>query len=170
MESIEVKADRRTESVRDALDILKQHQHGTLRPKDRQTLRRAFNEVPELATLIGDLSRIALVHVVENISANDVTADAMIAHIDQVKRDLGYATAPELERLLIEHVALCWAQVHAVIIQQQANLRSDTDFESRLDAAQKRYLRASETLAKVRRLARRAPSLQVNIAEQQIVA
>jgi len=38
--------------------------------------------------------------------------------------------------------------------------------EKRLNAAQWRFLRAVETLARVRKIARRTPPLQVNIATQ----
>ena len=68
--------------------------------------------------------------------------------------------------------ALCWLRLQ--LIEQQYSgvqagnmtLPQGDYWERRLSAAQRRYLRAVETLARVRRL--RVPALQVNIGEKQV--
>jgi hypothetical protein len=91
-----------------------------------------------------------------------------------IKTGLGYDSAPELERLLIDEIALCWlrlgeaetmySQVHSATHQPAKAAYA----ERRLSACLARYTRACEALARVRRLSR-GVSLQVNIAGQQIV-
>ena len=85
---------------------------------------------------------------------------------------MGWEVAPPLERLLIEHVALCWLRVQCVeqryaqIMAKSITLEQGRYWESRLSASQRRYLRATETLARVRKL--RLPPVQVNIGEKQV--
>ncbi len=97
--------------------------------------------------------------------------------VDRLKESLGYAKAGPIDQLLIDQVAICYlrmnlyeeryehamAQTHAVIVGNY--------WEKKLSSIQRRYLRAVETLARVRKLVG-GPSFQVNIAThggQQIV-
>lgn len=77
-----------------------------------------------------------------------------------------------LEQIIIEQVLLSclWLNIYE---QQLTGLNSGgmtldraSFWEKRISAAHGRYLRACETLARVRRLTRNNPALQVNIAAQ----
>ena len=87
-----------------------------------------------------------------------------------MKDDLGYSVASPLERLLIEQVVLCSMHYYLVVAEYNAVVgipipeSSVQHWERRLTAAQGRYVRAIESLARVRKLARTTPALQVNIA------
>jgi hypothetical protein len=87
-----------------------------------------------------------------------------------VKEDLGYSVAPPLERLLIEQVVLCSLHMYLVageyglVVEPSIPQSSIDHWERRLSAVQHRYLRACESLARIRKLARTTPALQVNIA------
>ena len=76
------------------------------------------------------------------------------------------------ERLLVEHVALCLVRLQWVesnynrVMSREHALSLGDHWEGRLSAAQRRFLRATEALARIRRLA--LPTLQVNIGEQQV--
>ncbi len=86
---------------------------------------------------------------------------------------LGYAGAPMLEQLLIEHIALAWIdldfvqQLYAKNALGAHSLSHGSYWDRRLSGAQARYLRATEALARVRRLSMPQP-LQVNIGGQQV--
>jgi len=88
-----------------------------------------------------------------------------------MRTDLGYASSPPLERLLIQQVSLCWLNLnlteyrHTKIMQQSITLTLGIYWDKRLTGAQRRFTRACESLARVRRLSRRIP-IQVNIATQ----
>ena len=86
-----------------------------------------------------------------------------------LRSDLGYDSAPALERILIDHAVLCWLRLGETEMRRSAMTGENTykAFEyadRRLTAAQKRFTRACESLARVRRLAR--PNVQVNIAAE----
>ena len=87
-----------------------------------------------------------------------------------LKKDIGYDNAPMLEQLLIQQAALCWLKLNLVelsysgMMKQSHTLTLGMYWEKRLSAAQKRFTRACETLARVRKLSRNTPALQFNIA------
>lgn len=84
--------------------------------------------------------------------------------------DLGNAGVPMLEQLLIQHAALCWLRLTLVELSYTSSIKGSITLtlglylEKRLTAAQKRFTRACETLARVRKLSRNTPALQFNIA------
>jgi hypothetical protein len=91
----------------------------------------------------------------------------LLAGAEQLVRDLGYQSSPQLERLLIEQIVVCWLQVYWAQLICDSNDRPQSEiWEKRLTASQRRYLRAVEMLAKIRRL--NLPAIQVNIGENQI--
>jgi hypothetical protein len=89
--------------------------------------------------------------------------------LESMRSDLGYASAPPLERLLIQHITLCWLNLnateykHSNMMKESITLTLGMYWEKRLTGAQKRFTRACESLARVRRLSHRIP-IQVNIA------
>jgi hypothetical protein len=87
--------------------------------------------------------------------AKELTRD----HLAQRRRELGYDAAPPLERPLIDHLLLCelrmgTAELRHTALWQQAGLpwKTAAQADRLLSAAQARYLRAVETLARVRRV------------------
>ena len=91
------------------------------------------------------------------------------ANREGMKRELGDQQAPPLERLLIDHLALCWVRLQHVeqeyswAVSKGMNVSLARFWEQRLSASQGRFLRACATLARIRRLAVPAAK-QVNIA------
>ena len=92
----------------------------------------------------------------------------IVAEVERMRDSFGYADAPPIERGLIDHILTCWLRMQFA----EMTLNSKTSgthtpqggvyWERRLDAAQRRYLRAMATLAKLRQLL--PAHLQVNIA------
>jgi hypothetical protein len=75
-----------------------------------------------------------------------------------------------LERLLAERVVACWLHLHHLEMlyarKDSLTVELGTYYQRSIDRAQKRYLAAIQTLARVRKLA--VPVLQVNIAREQV--
>lgn len=91
--------------------------------------------------------------------------------LQSMRADLGFDGASALERLLIQQVTLCWLNLnmvecrHSNVMHQSITLTVGIYWEKRLSAAQRRFTRACESLARVRRLSRRIP-VQLHIAAQ----
>lgn len=164
-----------TKSVQDPLLLLARIDQENPTPTDLEVVRQALREDPGLWQMVGDMADQAASGIVQNLHATPVARVIIKANYEGVKRDLGYESAPPLERLLIEQVALTWLRLH--ILEQHytqstmatANsltIESGNFWDRRLSAAQRRHLRACETLARIRKMG--IAAVQVNIARQQV--
>jgi hypothetical protein len=95
----------------------------------------------------------------------------LLAEVDILKKQLGYDGAPPLERLLIDNILTVRLRLLYVesyynqcIMNQSIPLARGEYWDGLLSSTQARFLRAIETLARVRRLARNTPAMQINIA------
>lgn len=81
--------------------------------------------------------------------------------MEVLRDDLGFAEAPPLERLLIEQVILCWVNLQMLELVHNDRLAANHTPEAglywdpRLSTAQRRFMRATESLARVRKLEER---------------
>lgn len=145
------------------------------RPKqeDVKALRRMLREMPEVWRVAGDLAEEAALATIRKIQATEAIKSSIRAGLNAIKDDLGYQSAPALEKLLIEQVVMSWLRMNLaeyqytnVVMGESIRLSLVDYWDRQLGAAQRRYLRACETLARVRKLIRRTPALQVNIATE----
>ena len=108
--------------------------------------------------------------VIENSSSVAGVKECWKQRLSSLRQELGYNEAPTLDKLLIQHAALSWLKVSLVeltyshTMKQSISLPLAMYWEKRLTAAQRRFTRACETLARVRKLSRNTPALQFNIA------
>jgi hypothetical protein len=110
--------------------------------------------------------------LIEKISHGPSRA-CLLAEVEIQSKQLGYDSAPPLEQLLIDHIlTLRLRLVHAehnynAIVVNQAISFKDAEYrDNLLSSTQARFIKAIEALAKVRRLARNTPALQINIAQE----
>ena len=152
------------------LELVKKVDKGNPTPADLQALRDMLGEHPDLWRVAGDLAHTAALNIVNKLDAGPLITESLKHGWHATKDGLGYPSAPPLERLLIEQVVLCWLHLNIVeleytdLMREPISLSSAEYWERRLSAAQRRYLRACESLARIRKLARTTPALQVNIA------
>jgi hypothetical protein len=72
--------------------------------------------------------------------------------------------------MLIEHACVCWLRLavmevrYSCVVTANNTLRQIEHTERRLSEAQRRFNRACESLARVRKLSR--PSVQINVATE----
>jgi hypothetical protein len=106
--------------------------------------------------------------------ADELSREVYRRHLAWMRAELEGETPTPLERLLVDRVVACWLQAQhadkcmAGLEAEPHRLAQGEYHRQRQDRAHQRYLSAIKTLAQVRRLQR--PALQVNIAQQQIVA
>lgn len=131
------------------------------RPADVEELRRMLSEHQGLElwrSISGIAQATELIMLSNDASLTDAVRECWRERLKQVRRDLGFDAAPEAEKLLIAHVVLCWLRLNLVERSYTAHtignhsMREGLYWERQLSAAQKRYARAVETLAKVRTL------------------
>ena len=163
------------QSARELDAVVERANKKNAKPADVAALRSALKEHPNLWRLAGDLAQQARAHTLQSVESTPAMKESVQHGLREMKRELGYADAPLLERLLIEQVLLCWLRLNLAEYQytnvdnQGGTFARMRYWEQRLTTAQVRYLRAIEALARIRKLARPTP-LQVNIGGQQVIA
>ena len=141
-------------------------------PKDVKALSDLLsgNKKLELWRDVMSAGHLAEIMVIQNARATAGLKECWKQRLQVLKKDLGYDEAPLLEKLLIQQAALCWLKLNLVELSysgtmaQSITLTLGVYWEKRLTAAQRRFTRACETLARVRKLSRNTPALQFNIA------
>lgn len=129
-------------------------------------LQRLVIEHPSVA-LIGDLANEAETMFLRGWKKDTARMAVVEARCMQLRAQLGYYEATELERMLIWEVVLCWMDYYRILAAHADQTHEFTmDLMDRwnrvLDSKQHRYLKAIEALARVRRLLR-LPHIHVNV-------
>ena len=132
-----------------------------------------FNSDPTVWRAAGDMVEQAARMLIGKIASTHAIKASMTRGWEQLQLDLARPSDGELERLLVQQVVVAWLHLGYIEYQYSAmttlegvTIRRAEYWERRLSAAQRRYLRATETLARVRRL--QLPAVQVNIGNQQV--
>ena len=130
---------------------------------------RTLLKNPELLHEMGSFTEQNISHIVQGPNWVASSRELVKAQIYDMQKELGYYRAPQLEKILIDAVLLNWLRwqhaeyQHTSMNAGDMSLTKAEFLEKRLTAAQGRYLRAVETLARVRKLI--SPVMQVNIAQ-----
>lgn len=139
--------------------------------EDMQRLRQLAAKAPGFLSVCSTTANIRR-RLIEKISHGNSRA-FMLAEVDLLTEQLGHDDAPPLEQLLIDHILTVRLRLidaenryNSVVVGQSVSLEQGRYWDDVLSSTQARFLRAIETLARVRRLARNAPALQINIAQE----
>lgn len=140
-------------------------------PTDAQleALKTALNNDQDTLARIGNLTNTSIQNVIDSLNS-PTTGVIVNQYIKTMRRDLNYYHAPKVVQLATDAVILAWLHFHKW--EEQYNhytegtqtLTQAAFWDRRMAMAQNRYLQALTTLARVQKLARRDPALQVNIA------
>src|SRR5688572_30978788 len=142
------------------------------RPQDLKALTDLLsdNRGLQLWRDVASAGYLAELVVIENARATAAVKECWKHRLQALKKELGSDGAPLLEQLLIQQAALCWLKLNLVELSYSSTMKQSITltlgiyWEKRLSAAQKRFARACETLARVRKLAHTTPALQFNVA------
>ena len=142
---------------------------------DRQAMQAAMAAYPEAAAQLGNLSLHMQATIAHRIfgDGNQGVMFAVVEHANQIKQQLGYESSNPIEKALVDHAIVCWLRLAETEIKYEAlqnensvTITRQEHWEKRLAMAQHRYLKAVESLAKVRRLLSAVPLAQINVNSQ----
>lgn len=126
--------------------------------EDKEALQKYFAEHPAVCLEIADLSKRVQTQVIENLASSYLVQESYKKKLAAMRDELGWDNSSELERILIEQVCMNWLRlnymesIHLSKTNESHSHDTGIYWEKRLSGAQKRYLRACESLAKVRKL------------------
>lgn len=172
MQDLEGPITAKAERVREQFQVLldKTNKENP-NPKDVKALSDLLsdNRKLELWRDVASAGYLAELMIIENAHATPALKECWKHRLQVMKKDLGNEGAPMLEQLLIQHAALCWLRLTLVELSYTSSIKGSITLtlglylEKRLMMAQKRFTRACETLARVRKLSRNTPALQFKI-------
>ncbi len=160
------------DNVDDFIQHLRKVEVDKPKPEDVNLLRAMLKRNPTYWQLAGDMMQQAQRQAIANVNfgkTKTLATESLEEGMRRIREDLGYAKAPMLEKLLIGQVVTAWLRLGLCELKYSNNMGGNStipqaDYWDRaLNAAQRRYLRAIEALARVRRL--KLPTLQVNVAQ-----
>lgn len=121
-----------------------------------QDLRSLLRGHPEIGQAVGDIADQVREMLIDKIAgASTVTRESIRIRLEEVRSDLGFASASALERLAIEQVVMTWIDslhVHAAAARHDQARGDEKYWQERLQAAQKRHTAAMEGLARMQKL------------------
>lgn len=108
---------------------------------------------------MNDCSELALKRMIEAFSTSELMRELIRRQVEEKRESFGYKTATIFERMLIDQVILSWIRlnhletVHTARLEQSGSHShaSGLYWDKRLNSAQKRFMNACETLAKIRK-------------------
>lgn len=152
-------------------ELVKKTHKENPKPEDVEALRRLFNEDPELWQAAGNMAKRTLDHLCRTYYQQSAYVQECVQRrVEKMREEFGYGQASPLERLLIEQVLVCYVNLYVLEINSAGKLCESHSRETglywdrRLTGAQRRFRRACESLARIRKLLRNTPALQFNIA------
>ena len=148
----------------------------TDKPKaaDVEALQHYFVQHPDIAEAMGNLATLAESNLISRSFPGQVMRLAIIEKLGLMRAGMDYDKAGTVERSLIEHVVMCWLRLHDcelryhMVMGDEPSIRLAAFWERKLSANQQRYLKAVETLERVRRLQRpnESPVLAMMLKQQ----
>ncbi len=139
--------------------------------------RDLLKENPGLWRHVGDLAHQTTLALIKNAQGSVAFTESIRQGLEELKAELGYDSAPALEKLLIEQVLVTWLRLsllekgaatrHTVGVFEFARPTEAQD--KRIAQALRSFTHACTTLARVRKLAQRTPEImQINFGAQQV--
>jgi hypothetical protein len=140
--------------------------------EDLQEIRKFLINFPEFSQVVFDMVDATQHQLIKNYIDNPVARIGIEEYIVNVRKELGYDTAPIMEKLLIESIVTAWLGVQwleylvAAKMGGEFRIPAMEFWQKSLTMAQRSYLAACETLAKIRKM--KLPNIQLNIGDKQI--
>jgi hypothetical protein len=94
--------------------------------KDVAELRKLLKTTPDLWRMAGDLAGLAREELIQRFSGTPLAQESLKTATSEICCSLGYEHASGVERLLIEHVVMCWLRLNWMEIQY-TRFRVNTD-------------------------------------------
>jgi hypothetical protein len=158
-------------STQEIKDLARRVDKENPKTEDIEKMRSLLRSDPNLWRRGGDLANQNQNKLIDDLKMAPSARMAIYAALRAMRRGLGYTDAPMIEQMLIENVLLAWLRLNLweYLFTELDNgegmtLKKAAFWDKRISAGQRRYLRAIETLARVRKVTR--TTMQINIAEE----
>lgn len=151
-------------------DLINKTNKADPKPEHLKELRQLLDETPELWRAAGSLAQRALNHICRTyFEQSGYVLECAKREMEELRESLGYETSPPLERFLIEQILVCRLNLYVLEINtatklcESHNTETGLYWDRRLTSAQRRFARACESLARIRKLTAQTRAAGVGI-------
>jgi hypothetical protein len=126
------------------------------KPEDLAEIKKLLNADSRLVEM-NEITALAFERAIKITTSSALMKELFKRQIEEKRRALGYENASQIEQMLIDQVVLCWFRlnnmemIHASKSYESHNTETGLYWEKRLTGAQRRFTRACETLAKIKK-------------------
>jgi hypothetical protein len=126
------------------------------KPEDLSEMKKML-DCKSMLVRMNEITEIALQRVMKMNTSSALMIELYKRQVEEKRQALGYENASAIEQMLIDQVVLCWLRlnltetIHASKLSESHTHDSGVYWEKRLTGAQRRFTRACETLAKVKK-------------------
>lgn len=137
--------------------LVKRTDKANPKPEDVARMREMLDKHPTFIS-IGEHSDNSFYQYIETVTDSALTKELLKRQITEKRESFGYDSATIIEKMLIDQVILCYfrlnniEQHHITKTYERHSLEHGLYWDKRLNSAQRRFTKACESLAKVRKL------------------
>ncbi len=128
-------------------------------PEDLEALSKEMDKNPEPFSGFGNVQKHVFGRVLDAVITSRFQKECTLRYIEEMKSGMGYHTSTFVEKMLIDEIVMRWLRLQSAeasyqsqIIDKTHTLEAGIYHEKLVEQAQRRYIRAMETLAKVRKM------------------
>lgn len=142
----------------DLVALVNRIDKGNPKPEDLKALSKELNEKPQLYRSVGNLQHNVFSDILRESIRSAFLKECAERFIEEMKTELGYQDSTFVEKMLIDEIIMRWLRLqnmetyHKNATSKSHTLEQGIYVDKRLDLAQKRFLRAMNTLVKVRKM------------------
>lgn len=129
------------------------------KPEDLKLLSKEMDAKPEVFLSIGNLQKNVFSQVLEKAVSSNFHKECVKRYVEEMQTELGYHSSTFVEKMLIDEIILRWLRLQNMETSYQNNVVNNSHsaengayFEKILEQSNKRFLRAVESLVKVRKM------------------
>jgi len=136
---------------------------------DVEAVAALMREKPEVWAGTCDMIKQAQRHYIESVKGTALMKESLKLKCERLTAELSEPNDGELEKTLVDHAVLCWLRLSIVeqhytnAMSQSLTLAQGLYWEKRLTSVQKRFQKACESLARVRKLNRSPKATSVRL-------
>jgi hypothetical protein len=153
-------------------EILVRNNRADRTPEDVEALRKLYEAKPELRRFFGNGLEMAFANLLAQAKLPLYEQDAIKLQAKEMRAALSEPDDSPLVTMLISHALLCWLRLGIIergytcaLFNDNRTIKTALFWEKQLSAAQKRFTRAVECLARTRKLLRPGkPKLNIGTA------
>lgn len=150
--------ENREEKIHELNKILDRIDPNEPNEEDLDAFKLFIMENPEVVVALTEFSSSIRYEIIRNSFSNPILTILLEAETTQIRKELGYDSAPMIERLLIDNLLNCMIRCQSLeyFNADASPMKIDRPtlefWDKRMDVANRRYLRAFETYSKVKKI------------------